>query len=101
MAHIIAEFSQNPRDVATVPTDRREPKWFYVSVFDGSVFVESGKHHTSRPLISSLRKLDPTEYPRMLELYRRRKSGEPVAQEAVKTTHNQVYWYGIFAELKM
>ena len=36
----------------------------------------------------------------MYELYCRRKRGERISQEAIATTVNQVYWYGIFRDIK-
>ena len=37
----------------------------------------------------------------MLDIYHRRNAGEKVSREATAVTINQVYWYGVFAEMKI
>lgn len=95
---ILNEFYENPRDVITVPK-KGTGKWFYVYARNNSVYVEGGKNHSNVSKISSPRKLNINETEKMLDLYRRRCKGESVSQLATETTQNQVYWYGIFAEL--
>ena len=58
-----------------------------------------GKIHNNISKISSPRRLNPEEAEEMLDLYHRRCKGERVSQLAQEITVNQVYWYGIFAEL--
>ena len=43
--------------------------------------------------------LEKYKFDMMLSIYNRRKSGEQVSQDAGAITHNQVYWYGIFADM--
>ena len=99
---LLNSYGATPRDVHTVPVQPgREPVWFHVSVEDGAVYVESGLFHEPRSRIYGRRKLNPSECDAMLSLYHRRQRGESVAAEASRTTQNQVYWYGIFAELAL
>ena len=98
---IIAEFTKNPRDVKTVPIIPREPKWFYVLVEADNLYVESGRTHFNHSQISDRRNLQRVEFKTMLDLYHRRKRGEAVAAEAKQRTQNQVYWYGILAEMNL
>ena len=98
---IISDFTKNPRDVKTIPIIPQEPKWFYVTVEDGNLFVESGRNHANHSQISDRRNLQRSEFETMLDLYHRRKRGEAVAAEAKQRTQNQVYWYGILAEMNL
>jgi hypothetical protein len=68
---------------------------------NNSVYIERGRNHDNISNISSPRKLNDKETEKMLELYHRRCKGESVSQLATQTTQNQVYWYGIFAELDL
>ena len=96
---IILSFKNMPRDVVTVPTTKREGKWFYVSSDGTKVYVQSGKHHKNASVIKGVRMLNPSKTEQMLSFYHRRKNGESVSAEAQAYTVNQAYWYGIFAEL--
>lgn len=97
---IVKEFSSRPRDVHTVPMVAREPKWFHVFVEKGTVYVESA--HSNQPKCSvKKRSLQKKECNTMLELYHKRRAGRNVSKEAQEATYSQVYWYGIFAELKL
>lgn len=98
---LICEFSKNPRDVKTVPVVQREPKWFYVSAVNDMLYVESGRTHSNKSNISIGRSLNKQKLESMLDLYHRRKRGETVSAQAKQTTVNQVYWYGIFAEMML
>jgi len=96
---IINEFTENPRDVQTRPTGNRMPLWFYVSGENGSIHINSGRTHVNKSNIRATRTLKKEELLGIFALYQRRKLGENVSYEATCTTQNQVYWYGIFAEL--
>ena len=96
---IISEFQKNPRDVCTRPT-RGHGVWFYVWVEAGNLYVSRSKVYTPSSKIKGKLWLNPSECEPMLELYKRRCRGESVSQEAIALTRNQVYWYGIFYEMK-
>lgn len=97
---LVKSFQTRPRDVHTVPIlQDREPVWFYTYIYNGLVCVESGRFHDARSHISGRRVLNQDEYDTMLALYHRREKGEAVSQEASQATQNQVYWYGIFADM--
>ena len=98
---ILNEFLKNPRDVKTVPMTFHEPKWFYVLTVNDNLYVESGRNHNNKSKISAPRQIKQLELEAMLNLYHRRMNGEKVSAEAQSTTQNQVYWYGIFAEMQL
>lgn len=95
---IVLSYSKNPRDVKTVPFNRAGI-WFYVYVENGSIYIENAKNHSDSSSIKIRRKLKKENLDAILSLYYRRKRGESVAQEATEITYNQVYWYGIFADM--
>ena len=96
---LVKSYRENPRDVVTVPTTNRSGKYFHVFVQNGVIYVSSHTDKQPRSVISTPRFLKPDEYEKMYNLYLRRKKGENVSQEATATTVNQVYWYGIFADM--
>ena len=93
-------FLLDPRDIHTIPLSGT-PIWFYAYTEDGVIYVESARKYNPSSHIVGRRALNKEETSTMYELYRRRKMGEPVSREASQVTNNQVYWYGIFADLKL
>ena len=96
---IISEFQKNPHDVRTCPT-RGTGVWFYIWAEGGNLYVSRSKACTPSSKIKGKRWLNPSECDPVLQLYKRRCRGESVSQEATALTRNQVYWYGIFYEMK-
>ena len=97
---MISAYINNPRDVKTIPL-QGAGIWFYVYVENGDIYVESAKKHSDSSIIRNRRKIEKEKVDAMLSLYYRRKKGEAAAQEAKRTTQNQVYWYGIFADINI
>ena len=97
---IVCSFQNNPRDVHTVPTTNREPRWFYTYVDDGVVYVSNAREHENSSEISKPRRIEPNQFDVMLDLYQKRCAGEAVSQLAASVTVCQVYWYGIFVEIE-
>lgn len=98
---IIRSFSEKPRDVQSKPLTKRTGLWFYVYVENGTLYVDRAKEHAPSSNLSKRRKLcnNAKKCNTLFDIYRRRKSGEPVSKEATHTTVNQVYWYGVFADM--
>ncbi|MBQ7912135.1 MAG: hypothetical protein IJ308_00100 [Clostridia bacterium] len=99
--NLVQEFSKKPRNVRTAPLSNRLPRWFWVTVENNTIIIESGKTEFVNSVIQGKRILKRELFESMFDLYQRRKNGEQVSQEAVKTTYNQVYWYGIFSDLDL
>ena len=95
---IVSSYRRNPRDVKTIPL-HKEGIWFYVSAENNNVYIERAKDHFNSSKIKKRASLEKEKVEKMLSLYYRRNQGEPVSQEAIDTTHYQVYWYGIFADM--
>ena len=97
---ICNSFAQNSRDVITIPMSKKG-KWFFVYTEKDSVFIESGRSHSDACKIKGRRRLEEKKCKKMLEIYYKRCEGQSVTKEAIATTYNQVYWYGIFADLEL
>ena len=95
---IVLSYKDNPRDVKTVPI-KRKGIWFYVYVENDNIYIENAREHADTSKIKIRRRLEKEKTNAMLSLYYRRYNGEAVTVEATKTTVNQVYWYGIFADI--
>lgn len=104
---VVNAYVNNARDVKTDPKPHKVPNyttnpkglWFYVYAEKGNIYIENARNHSNSSRISGRRKLENEKFDAMLSLYERRKKGEAVSQEATDTTRNQVYWYGIFADM--
>lgn len=96
---MLREYGENPRCVCTVLTTSKAPVWFYVFEENGKVCVKNAEGHENSSHMIGVRVLEPSESKKMLDIYGRRKRGENVSKEAGKATVNQVYWYGIFADM--
>ena len=96
---MLRKYGENPRCVCTVPTTAKAPVWFYVFGEDGKVCVKNAEGHENSSHMIGVRVLETSESKKMLDIYGRRKRGENVSKEATATTRNQVYWYGIFADM--
>lgn len=98
---IIRSFTEFPRDVQSRPLTKRPGLWFYVYVADGTLYVDCAKEHQPSSNLSQRRRLAKSieTCDIMYDIYCRRKRGEPISAEATSKTVNQVYWYGIFADM--
>ena len=97
---ILSSYTKEPRDVKTVPL-YKEGIWFYVYAENNNIYIENAQNHENGSAIKKRRLLDKENFDTMLTLYYKRKKGEKVSKEAISTTHNQVYWYGIFSDLNL
>ena len=97
---LVSSYAKNPRDVKTCPI-RKEGVWFYVYVDNENIYVENAKYHSNSSKIKHKRVLEKDKVDIMLSIYHRRCKRESVSIEAKSITHNQVYWYGIFADMNL
>ena len=69
---IFSSYTNNPRDVKTVPF-HRDGIWFYVYVENDNVYVKNARNHTDSSNIKIRRKIEKEKLDAMLSLYHRRK----------------------------
>lgn len=97
---MLQELAKNPRDIQTAPLQGKGI-WFYAESDGNSIKISRSKSHTPSVQVKDYRRLNESQYDKMLELYLRRKNGESVSREAAKSTFNQVYWYGLFKAFEL
>lgn len=97
---IVEEFKCSPRDIHTVPTNKRPYKWFFVFAENNVLYIE-GAHNNSPKSVVKRRQLHEKECNDILKIYHRRLNGENVSKEAQELTFSQVYWFGIFSALNL
>ncbi len=97
---IVLSYRNHPRDVKTIPL-YREGIWFYVYVENGDVYLENAKNHVNSSNMKVRRKLDKKKFDTMVEIYGQRLRGEKISKYSTQVTRNQVYWYGIFADMNL
>ena len=76
-------------------------KWFYVYVENGKIVIDVAREHEPKSTISKPRILFENEIEEIYELYIQRKQGHSVSGQAKSATRNQVYWYGIFSDMRL
>ncbi len=96
---LVNSLKSNPRDIVTRPLINRKGKWFYAYVDNGCIMVTTAKQKEPKCSISKPRTLKKSECEKLYDLYIQRGRGQSVFKEAAAATVNQVYWYGIFADL--
>ncbi len=97
---IYEEYTAFPRDVQTNPLRKNvTPRWFHVSNAGNKIVISNAVAHNVSSNITGNRVLDIANTERMVDLYLRRTKGEAVSEEALNTTQNQVYWFGILKDL--
>ena len=98
---IVKSYTDNPREVCSQPITKRPGRWFFVYVENGDLYVDCAKEHKPSSQLTKRRMLsaDAEKCNIVFDLYCRRKRGEQVSAEATATTVNQIYWYGIFADM--
>ena len=95
---LVNSFRANPREIPTAPINGSSPKWFYVYERQDTIYISSGRGHSNTSRVSHDRRLNPSEFSAMLDIFRHRKTGTPVSKEAKDRSVNQSYWFGIFKE---
>lgn len=98
-AEIVESYTSNPRDVQTVPVTNKKGIWFYVHVENENVYITDAEYHKDSSKISNPIRLQQAKFSKMLDLYLQRRTGNEVSHEAKNTSFQQVYWYGIFADM--
>ena len=98
-ANIVESYASNPRDVQTVPVTNKKPIWFFVHVENENIYITDAEYHKDSSKVCNPIKLQKNKLDNMLELYLKRKNGKEVSKEATSTSFQQVYWYGILADM--
>lgn len=98
---IVAEYTAHPRDVITAPIVEKPGIWFFVHTENGDVYITDAENHADSTRVRRPIKLKKEQFEDMLQLYLRREAGEQVSREAKDKSYHQVYWYGIFRDLKL
>lgn len=97
---IYEEYTSFPHDVQTNPLRKNvTPRWFHVSNVGNKIVISNAVEHNLSSNITGNRVLDIANAEKMIDLYLRRKKGEAVFEEALNSTRNQVYWFGILKDL--
>lgn len=98
---LVNSYRANPREIPTAPINGNDSKWFYVYEQRDTIYIASGREHTNVCCVNPDRRLKPSEFSAMLDIYYRRKKGEPVSKEATQQSINQSYWFGIFNAMEV
>lgn len=97
--NLIYSFEKIPRDVHTYTLTNRTPLWFYCYVENNTLYVETVKEHEPKSIIKNRLKIEDKQFDAMLKLYKDRLSNKQVSSDALNTTFQSVYWYGIIADV--
>lgn len=99
---IICSYSEQPRDVATMPKNNKEPKWYYVYTDGSDIFIDSGWFHTiNKSRVKPHTKLDKHNLGKIHEMFNRYKLGLVKRHEIRDMNYSSSYWFGIFKDLQL
>ncbi len=98
---VLNRYRDDPREIPTDPKKEENAKWFRVYVRNDALYIASGREHPNACSVSPDRRLNPSKFDQMLDIYRRRQRGEAGFQEARDASMNASYWFGIFKDMQL
>lgn len=90
-----------PIEVATVPSNNKEPLWFSAYIDDGVVYVDNSKTKKPSTKMSQRRKISKDDFLTVYAYYHRWASGERHLRQEVRTlSRNTAYIFGLIAKFE-
>lgn len=83
-------------DVATVPSNKREPLWFFAFIDNGNLYVENSGNCMPSTKLSQRRKITKSDFLTVYSYYHRWANGERHLRQEVRTlSRNTAYIFGL------
>ena len=93
---IITSLLNDPIDVATVPSNKREPLWFFAFSDKGELYVENSINCMPSTKLSQRRKITKSDFLTVYSYYHRWANGERNLRQEVRTlSRNTAYIFGL------
>lgn len=93
---VINSLLKNSADVATVPSNKREPLWFFAFIDNGKLYVENSGNCMPSTNLSKRRKITKSDFVTVYSYYHRWANGERHLRQEVRTlSRNTAYIFGL------
>jgi len=98
---IIAQLKEASMEIATVPSNNREPLWFHVCVENGNLYAENSISHKPSTKMSQRRKISKKDFETVFSYYHRWANGERYLRQEVRTlSRNTAYIFALIAHFE-
>lgn len=95
---IIDQLQGVPAEIATVPSNKKEPLWFTASIDKGNLYIQSAINHKPSSMISKRRKISRKDFETVYSYYHRWANGETyLKREAIRISQNTSYIFALIA----
>lgn len=95
---IIEILSVEPRDIVTVPSNKRQPLWFKAYIEKDNVYVENSDNYSPSTKMSNRRIITKKDFLTVYEYYHKWANGERnLRQEVRLLSRNTAYIFGLIS----
>lgn len=95
---IVNGLQETPTEIATIPSNKKEPLWFLASIDKGNLYVQSANIHKPSSRISKRRKISEKDFETVYSYYHRWANGERnLRQEVRLLSRNTAYIFALIA----
>ncbi|KAB2954246.1 hypothetical protein F9B85_00695 [Heliorestis acidaminivorans] len=99
--NIMIRLKETSEDIATVPSNKKEPLWFNCYIENGDLYVQNSTTRTPSTKMSQRRKITKNDFETIYPYYYRWKNGEKhLTQEAKKLSMNTAYIFALIAHFE-
>lgn len=98
---IISALKVDPMELATVPSNRREPLWFKVYMEKGILYVDNAVYKNPSTRMSQRRKISKDDFLTVYAFYHRWANGETHLRDEVRQlSRNTAYIFALISEFE-
>ncbi len=96
--NMIDQLKGTPTEIATVPSNNKEPLWFNAYVENGDLYVQNSISHKPSTKMSQRRKISKNDFDVVYSYYHRWANGERHLRQEVRTlSRNTAYIFALIA----
>lgn len=100
-SNIVLRLKENPADVRTVPSNKKQPLWFNAYIENGNLFVHNAISHKPSTEMSQRRKISKKDFEIVYSYYYPWSNGERhLRQEVRMLSRNTAYIFGLIAHFE-
>lgn len=98
---IMSSLKEMPNEVATVPSNNKEPLWFNAYIENGDLFVQNAITHRPSTQMSKSRKISRKDFDTVYCYYHRWANGERHLRQEVRThSMNTAYIFALISRFE-
>jgi len=98
---VIEILRKEPRDIVTVPSNKRQPLWFKVYIEKDNVYVENSDNYSPSTKMSNRRIITEKDFITVYEYYHKWANGERNLRQEVRLhSRNTAYIFGLISDFQ-